>query len=68
MPTKINREDLGLLKAIQTIKKYHEKEDSGQKEFDRDVWTLIEALLKTATQTHICPVCESSIKLFIHFN
>ena len=65
MPTEINREDLGLLKAIQTIKRYHEKEGSGQKEFDKDIWLLIETIVKTASQKHTCPKCGSELKLYV---
>ncbi|MBT7556934.1 hypothetical protein HN615_08420 [Candidatus Woesearchaeota archaeon] len=68
MKTQIKDEDLELLKALAVLKKYHEKEDSGQKIFDQDIWTLIDALIKTTTQTHTCPRCSTALKLYINLN
>lgn len=67
MNTQLNKDDLELLKAIQTIKKYHEKEEKGLKDFNQNVWVLIESLLKTASQPHICPRCGASLKLYVFF-
>jgi len=65
METQINMEELELVKAIQVIKKYHEKEAGGQKVFDQNVWTLIDALIKTTTQKYKCPTCGATLKLYL---
>lgn len=68
MFTKINQEELDLVKAIQIIKKYHEKETLGIKNFNDDVWRLIELLINIATEQHSCPNCGSKLKLFVLTN
>lgn len=68
MSTQINQNELELVNAMIVIKKYQEKELLGIKNFNEDVWGLIELLIKTATEQHSCPKCGTKLKLYVLTN